>query len=516
MKIKQFMEDLEAGEDCKYLIRSQNTEFFTFQPIPESNVLEPNILYICYSAQIPLIEDDSVYHFLCHALEDESTLADKLKLCYPNSNFLLLRYSGGIEKLFDKTSKIFLAETRYISQVSQLLAIFDQKKGLQFLVDEAYRMAHAPIIIVDTSYRILAIYDDQYAEDEFDLKEQREIGYITEYNIKRMKRDYVYEQLRSSSEKMIFTKAADSKYFWLDMLVRVHGIEVAEIGILEYEHPFSRYDFEFFNFFKQLVTWEMEKNSSFLPTSASMHSTFLSELLEQKFTSRESIERRRKMLRWKESNYHYVLTVSAAGHKNFHNKAEIIAQQVTGILPDCYWAITNSLVFLIIADDEKLEPFLPGSPLSQLFERNHIQGILSNCFSDLKQMKKYFDQTAAVLEFHHLADTDIPIHFYADYSIFHMAKIVSETNELKDFYHPLIQMIKETDRTNHTKYLDTLREYLIHIDNPSLCAQNLCIHKNTFFYRMNKLRELFSIDLSDGLVRMRLLFTLELMRLEQE
>lgn len=49
---------------------------------------------------------------------------------------------------------------------------------------------------------------------------------------------------------------------------------------------------------------------------------------------------------------------------------------------------------------------------------------------------------------------------------------------------------------------------------PAAIAKRLHIHKNILYYRMDKLKELFPIDLNDGHVRLCLQPTMEMMRLE--
>ena len=58
-----------------------------------------------------------------------------------------------------------------------------------------------------------------------------------------------------------------------------------------------------------------------------------------------------------------------------------------------------------------------------------------------------------------------------------------------------------------------LREYLTNINNPALCARNLHIHKNTLYYRINKICDMFDLDLNNGSLRMRLQLSLELLQM---
>jgi DNA-binding PucR family transcriptional regulator len=69
------------------------------------------------------------------------------------------------------------------------------------------------------------------------------------------------------------------------------------------------------------------------------------------------------------------------------------------------------------------------------------------------------------------------------------------------------------DRENGTEFVATLKEYFREVNDPGGAAKNLFIHKNTLFYRINKAKELFDLDISDGYERLRIYMTMIFMEL---
>ena len=47
--------------------------------------------------------------------------------------------------------------------------------------------------------------------------------------------------------------------------------------------------------------------------------------------------------------------------------------------------------------------------------------------------------------------------------------------------------------------------------SPAEAASALSVHRNTYFYRMNKVKELFFVDLKDGEDRLALSFTAQVL-----
>ncbi len=519
MKISQFKERLAVNADIKSKLTAPEEEIYSYMPFTDSSQLEEHILYIGSYVEILAQNTELSTNFLCTINDWQDIESLKYDIRYPHANFIFLLQgtSSTLQAVIHLTSKVFLAENRYTSQINRLVAVSNANRGLQYLIDEAYRINKSPIIVIDSSYRILAMYQDAPADDKLDLRAQRKLGYLTEHNLERMKRDRIYEQLRQSDTKLRYGKASDSDYFWVDTLVYIHGIEVAEIGVIEYDHPFTNYDFEFIHFLKQLVAWEMQKQNFSPLHHAQMHSIFLSELLSKRFMNAQTIELRKRMLGWKDSRYLYVFSIFSEEKENvnFKQKADIFCIQILHLIPDSYWTFKEDhFVFLIGKETDNAEEFQPNSPLAQRLAHNHMYGILSNCFSSLTDVKKHYELIFDIKEYKTYFAPNATISRYTDFYIYHIAKLISSTNHLSDFYHPLIVKIQAYDNENHTNYLETLAEYLTHIDNPSISAKNLCIHKNTFFYRMNKLKDLFPVDLKDGTERMKLLLTIEFMKLE--
>jgi DNA-binding PucR family transcriptional regulator len=211
-----------------------------------------------------------------------------------------------------------------------------------------------------------------------------------------------------------------------------------------------------------------------------------------------------------------VFTVFDNDLSDFNQKAQIIAYQIQHLLPNIRYVIYDTkLVILVSQSDEDTSIFNEDGPIEECLATNQLTGVLSNCFSDLLEIRKYYDQTLRIFELKQIIPEQKFIYLYSDYMFYHIGQIISEKYDLKDFYHPAITKMLQYDRDNQSNFIETLREYLLNIDNPTLCSKHLFIHKNTFFYRMNKIKELFHIDLSNGEVRLKLQLTLEFLKLEE-
>lgn len=153
-------------------------------------------------------------------------------------------------------------------------------QGLQSIVDTAYDILQNPVIVVDSSYKILAMYQNPViAGERDDLEEQRSLGYMLKSNVEAMTKAKLYERARENGYPF-YNKDADAKYGWITALVYIHGIEVGQIGVMDSQHPFSDVDFELVDFLCKVVSLELQKSDFYRTNQGLMHSYFLSDLLD--------------------------------------------------------------------------------------------------------------------------------------------------------------------------------------------------------------------------------------------
>ena len=72
--------------------------------------------------------------------------------------------------------------------------------------------------------------------------------------------------------------------------------------------------------------------------------------------------------------------------------------------------------------------------------------------------------------------------------------------------------LREYDLKNNTVFFETYYLFLLHERNLVRTARVLNIHRNTLVYRIEKIREMISIDEDDPAKRMHMLLSMDLLR----
>lgn len=152
------------------------------------------------------------------------------------------------------------------------------------------------------------------------------------------------------------------------------------------------------------------------------------------------------------------------------------------------WA--EGLVILVDADkiDQvyELERSIPDAIFS-----------VSETFEELLNLSSMFHQAKFAL---HLAQYEMPdtkIAFAKNYKIPIFFLSHTQNAPRQEYKSFLLEQIKEYDIAHNSTYFETLRAYLLNNMDMNRIAAALNVHRNTASYRLQRMEELFEINLSD-------------------
>ena len=119
---------------------------------------------------------------------------------------------------------------------------------------------------------------------------------------------------------------------------------------------------------------------------------------------------------------------------------------------------------------------------------------MSYPYSDPLLTGRMAKQASAVLRFGSHSGSKKAEWFFAENALDIMVNILEDTTS---FMHPGILEMEQYDIQNNTQYLETLRQWLLHRMDYSATAKAMNLHRNSLYYRMQRINELFDLDIED-------------------
>ena len=124
-----------------------------------------------------------------------------------------------------------------------------------------------------------------------------------------------------------------------------------------------------------------------------------------------------------------------------------------------------------------------------LSEHDLCAGI-SDTFSDLYEIRRYFNQAAMAEKMARISGSDARIAQYDDYRLWRLAASIP-AEQRTDYVSAFLRNLMAYDIDNQSDYVKTLFIYLKNGQSLALTAQELHVHRNTVVYRIEKMRERF-------------------------
>ena len=123
--------------------------------------------------------------------------------------------------------------------------------------------------------------------------------------------------------------------------------------------------------------------------------------------------------------------------------------------------------------------------------------VISEAFSNLKLIKNHLHACERTYDIANFVETDETVVFVHNYKIPICYLVLKQHPNGMTLAHPAIEQIKKYDTANNTNYYLTLKTYLLTESNYQKTADKLFVHKNTVMYRIQRIEELFDLNLRD-------------------
>ena len=173
----------------------------------------------------------------------------------------------------------------------------------------------------------------------------------------------------------------------------------------------------------------------------------------------------------------------------------------TDFIPDSVWTDFSDRTNRSLHYQEAGITYLMADPENQelkklqkwIINRGHRFG-MSYPYSDPLLTGRMAKQASAVLRFGSHSGSKKAEWFFAENALDIMVNILEDTTS---FMHPGIIEMEQYDIQNNTQYLETLRQWLLHRMDYSATAKAMNLHRNSLYYRMQRINKLFDLDIED-------------------
>ncbi len=517
MFLREILEHLDDWDIRLITNENSKTDFTGIKLLTrEQTVFLPNVLYFGHVSMLSeQISFDYGMNFMLYGPEHKVlSLEDR----HAPITLLYLAKDPDPAVIYNRIQEIFLESQQVVTGMRLFLDALFNDEGLQGILDVGYSVLGNPLFLSDNSYKYLAVSSGARADNPL-MEKENNLGYIEKEGIEFIRRNKLDDQVRKNRRPYYLQNPIHNYKGMMIGSIKIHDIEVAHIMMYEQNRMFTENDYELLHRLCRIISIEMQKTNFYKKNKGTMYAYFIGDLLDNHSGNIEQSRERLATLGYELKNDLFLLSVSNKYNATSEAKQEMIISDLQAMIPNSLYVIyQNTIIFLINGCREEDNHRFNDSKVEEYLKANSLIAGLSNCFSNIQEIRKYYDQSLKAAQLGQKMDNVPGLYRYEAMSIFHLMEISeSQDYNLLDFCHPALLILKAYDEQKKTDFFNTLYQYLNFSQHSQQTADYLHIHKNTLLYRIEKIKKITGNPLNHGDELIKLHFSFKILEyLKQE
>jgi len=367
--------------------------------------------------------------------------------------------------------------------------------GLESIVKAAYDHLKHPIIITDSKYDILIeipheLVGDYIWDSIFEANRvEREI--IEIFSEERLIRD-AFERDRP----FVVDWGAFKDHPRLLSHIIIGEEIVGYIVVLYLNADYNPQDISDIELIKRVIAIELQRKKVDNYKISDLKALYLINILNGKIASKEEFDYLEINNILNLNGCYYVLAAQISRASMEYPLYHYIRNAIEGHFPELHVAVFNDYFYILISEISNQNNYnskLDGI-LNFLISYNLKIGI-SYIFSNILDAHIYKAQADFALNYC-LTNNELKFCSYRECVLNEILAVITKNMYKPSYMHPGLKILYDNEKD--LDLYDTLYYYILSMKDVRKTLEKLHIHRNTLYYRLNKIEEITHINLSDS------------------
>lgn len=366
--------------------------------------------------------------------------------------------------------------------------------GIESISAAAYKIMKMPVTITDASYVVIGLYPSQKTGDAQWDSNQMHSQIITEA-ILAFQSDAHWNAIQKAGGAIIIDWGYCTGRPRYASFIEKNGKILGSLAFLIGNTPKESWHLEAINIIVQSAAIVMDRDYLATRNAAAHNVMFMKSLLMENIGSHSQFLQMAEIVGFLPQK-EYIL--AGVLHRNLDNEmfSDYIGEELTSRLPNCLQMQQKDRFYLLMSGDkpgEKEQVFLDVA--NKIKSADTIVAAFSYAFENPLKLPQYKWQVDNLLEISAQDFPDKTILHYGDYVSNIAMRFVKANISSDNMLHPMIKRLESYDQEHLTDYLDTLKVFVQSIYSKNTTAKILNIHRNTLFYRLEKIHEITGVNI---------------------
>ncbi|MCI6737937.1 MAG: helix-turn-helix domain-containing protein [Intestinibacter sp.] len=453
-------------------------------------------LYICKLSNLPKdFSPDKITNLLIIIdINDEYDLF-QLKNC----NILMLEQDKiNLYKLLEDLQDVINVKANIIASSNSIISAISKNENINTLIDIIYDYLKNPIIIANAANYLCAYNTgDNKINDSiwqnYIINNYPDPNYLDKiyYDIKFL------QSISKENNPHIIDYLDIMEHRILLCPIKINNLNMAYLYILEANKPFNRDDIKLVNTVKKLLLPTIINDSRFSYCNNCQLDSIFYYLLSSDDVKPYFLEKTCDILNLDLHSNFFLININFVDKDTTSNNLKNLYDLIKSLFYNQLVFIYRKQICVLYITQDKKYPKnskIESEHFLELCKRYNLVVGISDIFFNLHNTKLAYEQTLKAIDFSNDSDSKNPIFYYSDFMLTNLVYSFltnKNTNNIVDLN--FIEFLNSASQ----EYVQTLKAFINNNGNIKKAADELHIHYNTLKYRLNKINDLYDMNLDN-------------------
>lgn len=454
----------------------------------------PNALYVIRAENLPAerFRQDS-FAFICLGIPNESWFSGKC-------DFICLDDGVHPDELMNEINEIFYLYTDWGDRLQQVI---DLDIDTREMAVQSFDIVRNPLYLQRNSFIVEFHYHPEVPnptplyrdyQKTYGLKANDQLS--TE-DINDLIADPEYNAAVNAREPTIY-HGGPFGFRSLYYNLYIHDVCVARLLFDEVISKFRPKDFALIKILGDYIAKKMKLSTPYEYDRPYDFDDTMTKLLRHKFMPEGKIRRLLSTLGWKMDDTYLCMVMQIRSPADTHYALDPIALSISrNFFCKCYVVLDDSIVFVCNLTAMKISEESLLSSMLPVLRDNLLEAGVSSAFHDFKNTYYFYQQAIMAKK---IGSGRHPTMWYFRFSDYYMDFLLSQClhGTIPEVFIPGgLADLMEHDSEKNTNYVELLRVYLDCDRNIAETVRRTYLHRNTFLYRIDKIKKILGMDLDE-------------------
>lgn len=393
----------------------------------------------------------------------------------------------------------FELENRLISKNKEILKLITSNKPVQEIINKISETYEHYSDILDNAFNILAT-SNNYTPPEIKVIGEHEYMAIKPNVIKYLRAEGSLDKMRTSRFPVYIEDIPRNTYVYSCPIYLGDFLNVGFLTLfVEKDEIIPPIMLQHMQDTAQYLSFLMQKSSINMTNKATYFTHLLSNMIQGVPNTAATYKERFAVFNYDLRRYKRICVVPVQNNLPLSTDIEMLASTIQTVLPNNVYVIfDNYMVFL--SSENTISDLESNDALTGFLKNSLLRLGVSSIFEDENDVKDYYETAKLALRMGMRSEPDKCIFKYEDYKILDIIDMVSEHRNLNLIcFKPVIDLLRADVNSENSEHslVKTMFAYL----NNSMSVQKTCeelyIHRNTLYYRLQKIKEIMKCDFTE-------------------